>query len=124
MSREISEITPEEARAAAEKKELARLKKVFKNLPENQQKVVDGLLVQASRLRVSLDILAADIAQNGLTELFQQSEKLEPYERERPAASLFLKMDKNYTAIIKQLTDLCPESAEGKNKLAEFFRSA
>lgn len=122
--RETEEAAREADRAALEKRELNRLKKSFKNLPENHKKLVDGLLVQAARLRVSLDILSEDIAQNGMTELFQQSEKVDPYERERPAASLFLKMDKNYQAVIRQLCDLCPDTVEGKDKLAEFLRTS
>jgi hypothetical protein len=47
-----------------------------------------------------------DIALNGKTEMFQQSEKAPPYERTRPAADLFLKFDKNHSSIIKQLNDM------------------
>ena len=122
--RETEEVAREADRAALEKKELNRLKKSFKNLPENHKKLVDGQLVQAARLCVSLDILSEDIAANGMTELFQQSEKVDPYERERPAASLFLKMDKSYQAVIRLLCDLCPDTVEGKDKLAEFLRQS
>ena len=123
MSREISEVSQNYDRVAQEKKEINRLKKQFKKMPENLLKTVDGLIVQAARLRVSLDILSADIAENGMTEMFQQSEKVEPYERERPAASLFLKCDKNYQQVMKQLTDLVPpDPTAGRSKLGALMR--
>jgi len=103
-----------------EKSEVTRLKRLFKEISPKHQKLVEGLIVQAARLRVRLDALNADIEEHGMTELFQQSEKCEPYERERPAASMFVKLDKNYQAIMRQLTDLLPvEAPETKeSKLA------
>ena len=38
--------------------------------------------------------------------MFSQSEKTEPYERERPVARLYNTMNKNYQSIIKQMSDL------------------
>lgn len=94
------------------KKEINRLKKIYKNLPANQFAVAQGLIVQAARLRISLDDLWADIEKNGRTEMFSQSADTEPYQRERPAAKQFVAIDKNYQAIMKQLNDICPPSAK------------
>ena len=94
----------------AVKKEINRLTKIYKDIPENKKKLCQGLIVQAARLRVSLDSLWADICKNGDAELFTQSEKTAPYERERPAARLFNARDKNYQTIIRQLNDLLPDS--------------
>lgn len=96
--------------AITEKKETERLREIYKNLPPNQFAVADGLIVQAARLRVRLDKLWRDIKKNGETEKYTQSDKLEPYDRERPASKIFTATDKNYQTIIKQLNDLCPES--------------
>lgn len=106
-----------------EQSEIKRLTKIYKNLPPNQFQVAQGLIVQAARLRVRLDQLWDDIQKNGETELFSQSEKTDPYERERPAARLFTATDKNYQSIIKQLNDLTPPSA-AKSKLAELMKNA
>lgn len=92
------------------KAEILRLTRIFKTLPPNQFKVAQGLIVQAARLRVRLDALWEDIQENGETEMFSQSEKTEPYERERPAARLFVSTDKNYQSVIKQLLELTPPS--------------
>ena len=93
--------------------EIIRLTEIYKELPPNQLVVVQGLIVQAARMRVRLDYLWEDIQKNGETELFVQSVKTEPYERERPAARLFTATDKNYQAIIKQLNELTPPSKTG-----------
>ena len=72
-----------------EKSEIERLNKIYQDLPPNQFEVAQGLIVQAARLRVRLDKLWKDIKKNGEVEMFSQSDKTEPYERERPAARLF-----------------------------------
>lgn len=90
-------------------KEVERLRAVYKDLPANQLVVVDGLIIQAARLRVSLDTLQEEINQEGLTQWFTQSpEKTPPYKRITPASDLFVKMDKSYQSIIKQLNELTP----------------
>lgn len=109
------------ARKVTEKSEIARLTKIYKDLPPNKFAVAQGLIVQAARLRVRLNQLWEDIQENGETERFTQSEKTEPYERERPAARLFTSTDKNYQAIIKQLNDLTPPSSN-EGKLKELMR--
>ena len=108
-------------REAAERKERNRLRKVFAELPEKRLAVADGLISQAARLRAQLDELAADIAENGVTEWFQQSDKCEPYKRERPEAALFVKLDKNYQAIMRQLTDMVPAETETPEKVKDAF---
>ena len=107
------------AKRVTEKTEIARLTRIYKDLPPNQFAVAQGLIVQAARLRVRLDALWDDIRANGETEMFSQSDKAEPYERERPVARLFTATDKNYQAIIKQLNELTPPSRT-KSKLEAF----
>lgn len=103
-----------------EKSEITRLTEIYKDLPFNVFAVAQGLIVQAARLRVRLDQLWEDIQKNGETELFSQSEKTDPYERERPSARLYTATDKNYQAIIKQLNELTPLSKTG-SKLEELM---
>lgn len=110
-----------EVKIVTEKSEIERLTKIYKNLPPNKFAVAQGLIVQAARLRVRLNQLWEDIQENGETERFTQSEKTEPYERERPAARLFTSTDKNYQAIIKQLNELTPPSSN-EGKLKELMR--
>ena len=99
--------------------ERERLEQIFAAMPANELAVAQGLIDQAARMRVQLDKLHAFLKKNGLTEQFTQSEKLDPYSRERPEARLYIAIDKNYQAIIKQLLERCPPSVK-ESKLAKF----
>ena len=86
--------------------EFRRLSKLYKTIAPNKRQLVDGLLHQAARLKVSLDILWADIQENGETEVFRQGK--DEFKRERPEAKLFTARDRAYASIIKQLNELLP----------------
>ena len=96
-------------------KEKNRLNRLFKEIPPNKKRAVEGLIIQAARLRVLLDEMWVDISENGDYEMFSQSDKQEPYERERPIAKLYNSRDISYQRIIKQLTDLLPEIESNLN---------
>lgn len=57
-------------------------------------------------MRVTLEDWERDIDENGYKEMFTQSEKIAPYERERPVIRLYNTMNKNYQNIISQLSNL------------------
>jgi hypothetical protein len=92
------------------KAEEDRLRKVYKNLPADKMNTVDGLICEAAYMRVTLQQYREDLAENGYVEMFNQSEKTAPYERERPVARLYNTMNKNYQAITKMLSDLIPKT--------------
>ncbi|MDP4174131.1 MAG: hypothetical protein Q8933_09200 [Bacteroidota bacterium] len=93
-------------------KEESRLRKIYKKIPKNIFTVADGLIRRAAYMRVALEDYERDLDENGYVELFTQSEKTDPYERERPVARLYNSMNKNYQSIIKQLTDLLPKQGK------------
>ena len=95
-----------------EQAEIDRLTEIYRGLPPKQFALAQGLIIQAARLRVRLDKLWAELEEKGETEWFTQSEKTEPYERERPASRTFTATDKSYQSIIKQLNDMIPTDAE------------
>lgn len=103
-----------------EKAEIKRLSAIYENLLPKQKALAQGLIAQAARLRMQLNELNKDIHENGLTELFRQSDKVDPYVRTRPQADLFVKLDKNYQAIIRQLTDMLPPEDEPDDDLANY----
>lgn len=107
---------PEKSR---EQIEYDRLSALYQAIPENKRALVDGLLWQAARLRVSLDDLYADILKNGNTELFKQANDGVEFPRERPESKIFAVRDKSYLAIIKKLDELLPakEKPNGFSKL-------
>ena len=97
--------------------EIARLRKLYEALPPKQLALAEGLIIQAARLRVRLDKLWAELVEKGETEWFTQSDKTEPYERERPASRTFTATDKSYQSIIKQLNDMLPADTESAGGL-------
>ena len=69
-----------------------------------------------------------DLDTNGFTEMFSQSEKLDPYERERPVARLYNSMNKNFQSIMKQLSDFLPKddgkpTSQGDDAFTKFLKS-
>ena len=108
------------AKVTNEKNEIKRLMEIYQGLPPKQLAISQGLIIQAARIRVNLDKLSEDIAENGLTEMFQQSDKVEPYKKTRPEADLFVKLDKNYQSIIRQLNEMIQDDIEPDDDLSEF----
>ena len=104
------------------KTEEARLRKIYKNIDEDNKAIIDGLIQRAAYMRVTLEDWEKDIDDNGFIEMFTQSEKTAPYERERPVIRLYNTMNKNYQSIIKQLSDLVPkyEPAEKDDGFDDF----
>ena len=96
------------------KKEVRRLNRIYKDIDKDNKAIIDGLIQRAAYMRVTLEDWEEDIIENGVTEMFTQSEKTEPYERERPVARLYNTMNKNYQSLIKQLSDLVPKEAPTK----------
>lgn len=102
-----------------EKAEYDRIAVLYQNIPANKRVLVDGLLWQAARLRVSLDDLYEDLKKNGNTEMFKQANDGVEFPRERPESKIFATRDKSYLAIIKKLDELLPaqEKPSGFSKL-------
>ena len=93
-------------------KEEKRLLEIYKELPNEKLKVAQGLIKQAARNRVMLNYMWEDIQDNGEYDLFQQSQNVPAYERERPVARLYNTRDQSYQRAIKQLTDLLHKEAK------------
>lgn len=92
------------------------LKALYEGIPENKQKLVEGLIREAARLKVSLDDLWEDISLHGNVEIDDQGR-----EKERPTSSIFTSRDKSYRACIKHLDSLLPvkSASSGFSKLDE-----
>lgn len=104
---------PKETRTNSEKNRLARF---YSDIPKDKKGIIEGLIARAAFMRVTLEDMEADLDENGFVELFTQSEKTDPYERERPVARLYNTMNKNYQSIIKQLSELIPKTDEHKEQ--------
>lgn len=97
------------------KKEIRRLKRIYKDLPKDTLMLVEGLIAEAADMRIRLEDIREDLDVNGYDEMFSQSENQEPYERERPNARRYIAMNKNYQSIMKQIGDYLPKP-EPNNK--------
>lgn len=99
------------------KKEKNRLKGIFKNLDENKRKLVTPLIEKAAFMSVELDILQDNIQVNGWTSKYQNGAN-QWGEKRSPEADAYIALSKNYTTIIKQLTELAPPAERKKSRLA------
>jgi hypothetical protein len=108
---------PKEAAKSGTKKrinkEVKKLTEVMRDVPEDQTRTVNGLIERAAFMRIQLENYEEDIEKNGSVELFTQSEKVDPYDRERPVVRLHIAMTKNYSMVMRQLFDLVPNKPQG-----------
>ena len=90
-------------------KEVKRLKDIYVDISPNMIATLDGLIYRAAWMRIQLEEYEKDLNEHGYIEMFTQSNKTAPYERERPAARLYNSTNGNYQKLIKQLSDLLPK---------------
>lgn len=98
------------------KAEMARLKKVFRELDSNKLKVVESLIRNAAFMAVSLDELQEIINAEGYTVEYQNGEN-QSGTKQSDAVKTHLAMTKNHAAIIKQLCDLVPPEHKKDSRL-------
>jgi hypothetical protein len=99
------------------KSEKTRLKGIFKELDENKKKLVTPLIEKAAFMSIELDELQAHIEVEGFTSEYQNGDN-QWGTKKSPEADVYIALTKNYTAIIKQLTDLVPAVKRKGGKLA------
>ena len=92
------------------KKEKARLSKFYKDMAPEKKGIAVGLIERAAFMRVQCEDLEIDLNENGWTEMFQQSEKVDPYTRARPEGQTYNTLNANYQKIIKQLDGMLPKT--------------
>lgn len=107
-----AELTPEVA-------EYNRIAALYAEIPANKRELVDGLLWQAARHRITLNELWADLLANGRTENRTRTNG-ETYEAERDASKIYTATDRSYQTIIKLLNDNLP-AAVNTSKLDAFL---
>lgn len=100
------------------KKEIARLKKVFKDLDKNKMQTVESLIRTVAFMSVSLEELQEIINEEGYTDKYQNGEN--QYGRKQSeAVKTHIAMTRNFTVIMKQLADLAPPMKAKKSALQE-----
>lgn len=89
-------------------KERKKLEKIIKDVPEDKKKLVEGLIADASFMAEQLEVLRVYIAEHGWSETYQNGAN-QCGKKTSVEADMYVKVQKNYSAIIRQLTDYLPE---------------
>ena len=90
------------------RKETQKLKKLFKDLPDNKKKMAEKLIENASFMSITLDELKEDIKLYGVKETYVNGKDQFGF-KESIESKTYSTMVKNYMNIIKQLNDMLPE---------------
>lgn len=98
------------------KREIKRLRAVFKDLDKNKLKVVEKLIETAAFIAISLQDLEADINLKGYVSEYQNGEN-QFGTKKSPEVEIHLSMTKNFTVIMKQLAELAPPERKKKSGL-------
>ena len=93
------------------KKELNRLKKLFKDLPENKKKISEKLIDNAAFMSVSLEELKKDIILYGIKETYVNGKDQYGFKESIESKTYNITI-KNYMALIKQLNEMLPEEKQ------------
>lgn len=103
------------------KQEINRIKKLYKDLEKDKVKVVEGLITEASFMKLTLQELREDLFKNGMTELYENGPQV--VNRERPETKIYSTMIQRYSNVMKQLIDYMPEEEqkEENDELKEFL---
>lgn len=107
------------------KKEMLKLKRLFKNLPKDKMKAADGLIQEAAFMKVTLEETRHVIDQEGILEKFEQG--AQKFMREHPATKVYNTMIQRYTTVCKQLFDMIPDpetSKTAEDELMAFVKKA
>lgn len=95
-------------------------------MDEKRREIAKGICRVAAFSYIEALDLMDDILENGWVEMFSQSEKTEPYERERPVSGIMLRLFEKYTKSISQLNNMLPSSAAAiktDNSIMAFIES-
>ena len=90
------------------KKEVNRLKKLFKDIADNKKKLAKSLIENAAFMSITLEDLKKDIVKYGVKETYVNGKDQYGF-KESIESKTYNTMIKNYMNIIKQLNDMMPE---------------
>lgn len=100
-------------------KEKKKLEKIIKGIPEDKKELVEGLIADASFLAEQLDKLRVHITKNGWSEEYQNGAN-QSGRKVSVEADMYVKLQKAYQSVIKQLSDFLPDNkADGISKAGE-----
>lgn len=103
-------------------KEEKRLKGLFKDLTQDKKKIAEKLFQNAAFMAITLEDLQQWLNDNGTVSKYQNGENQWGYKKS-PEVELYNTMIKNYSTIIKQLTDLLPKGVDKLKEVDDGFDS-
>ena len=92
-------------------KELKKLNQIVIALPEDKRKITEGLVADAAFMAEQLEKLRETISKNGWSEEYKNGEN-QFGKKSSVEADAYIKLQKSYASVIKQLTDLLPNQTE------------
>ncbi len=116
-----NEKSAELTKLEAIRKEVRRLRSVYREIDANKKKVIEPLIARAAFLTVSLAEVEEIINTDGYTEEYQNGQN-QTGVKKTAAVEVHLQMTKNYTSIVKQLAELAPPAPKKESKLKKFGR--
>ena len=97
------------------KKEVARLKRLFKNIDENKKKLVFATIEDVAFMTVTMEDLREKIVRTGTTVTYKNG-KNQYGKKQSPDAQLYLQMSQKQTQAMKILVDCLPKTEKPTNK--------
>lgn len=102
-------------------KEKKKLEGIIKDIPEDKKKLVEGLIADASFMAEQLEVLRTYIAKNGWSEEYQNGAN-QRGKKTSVEADMYVKVQKAYQSIIRQLNDFIPTGTASKgDELLDFM---
>ena len=100
----MAQTAPISMKEASIRKEQLRIKKLYKDLPEDRKKLAEKLIERTAFIAVSLAEMEQTINEEGNVVKMPQGDY--EIDRAHPLLTVYNAMIKNYTAVIKQLDAL------------------
>ncbi len=99
-------------------KEIARLKKLFKNIDENKKKLVFTTIDDVAFMTITMQDLRENIVRNGTTCTYKNGEN-QFGTKQSPDAQLYLQLSQKCTQAMKILVDCLPKTEKIKPTVPE-----
>ncbi|GEM04105.1 hypothetical protein HMI01_10930 [Halolactibacillus miurensis] len=115
-------IYEEEEKVKLVKRELNKIRRTFKDMPDDIKKLNQKLMYNAAWLAVSLDELTQTMDKNGVVIEYQNGAN-QWGTKKSPESELYTSWSKQYSTTMKQLSDLLPKesSVNKSDELLEFL---
>lgn len=100
--------------------EMEKLEEIFADVPENRKKLVEGLIQNASFMKVVLLELQEDVAEHGATITTMTGNGFETI-KDNPAQKAYTSMVSKYSVVIRQLQKLLPSDEVQTDEFLDFI---